>query len=326
MAEKKLGFVTPPTRRDPNEMRIETPQDDSLKINTRVALWPERWPAIALQSCIDTVEAAPVEEQEEVKRMLPCQTCEKNSACLNAKRKELGPLLYSREILTDPRSADSSLFPLSLFQPMLNRSESLVTHWRPPTALENDYAVVQAWDIAFSEKTGGDYLVSMTGHINLKTGVRTLLEIERWQRKSFDEQLQLIEQKHQIFNSDLVVIETDAAQQIWSQQMKKTSVPVISHTSGEKQNLAHGVPGILILLDNKKWRIPFMAGSRKHEEVVNWLGEMEAFGWVDGQLQGIGEHDDTVMCFWHLNWGMQRFVGGGSFSEFRRGVVEGARA
>ncbi len=75
-------------------------------VNTRNSLWPIRWPAIALQTCIDTVEAAPPELQSQVKWDLPCKTCPMNIACLNAKRKELGPLMYDREILTSPRTSE----------------------------------------------------------------------------------------------------------------------------------------------------------------------------------------------------------------------------
>ncbi len=139
----------------------------SLQTNTRTALWPDRWPAIALQSCIDTVEAAEPGVRAEVKFNLPCKTCVKNTACLNAKRKELGPLLYDREILTLPRSSESSLFPREMFAPMLNNRLKCVQYFVPPFSLERDYKVAQAWDLAWSEKTGGDYLTCATAVVHI---------------------------------------------------------------------------------------------------------------------------------------------------------------
>lgn len=322
---ENLGFVIKPTRKAPDDKAKPT----NLKhgVNTRTSLWPTRWPAIALQSCIDTVEAAPREQQAEVKYNLPCNQCEASTRCLNAKKKELGPLMYDREILTNPRSSESSLFPMELIQPMMREDMELLPHWRKPYSLESYYAVVQAWDVAWSEKIGGDYLVCMTASVDLRTGHRTLLDIQRWQQLSFDQQMKLIEQKAGIYGADLVVIESDAAQKIWKQQMaRNTAVPVVEHSAGEKKDLQSGVPGILIQFVNKKWTFPYKPGSLRHDEVQNFMAELEAFGWVDGKLEGIGEHDDTVMCFYHLWWGCNKFAQEAGFGdEFHAGVVPGAR-
>lgn len=301
----------------------------TLVVNTRTSLWPERWPAIALEACIEQVEAAPPEKQAEVKFALPCQDCSESSRCLNAKSKELGSLMYSREILTHPRSSDSSLFPRTLVEQGYLRGEPLVPFWRKPFSLEHEYAVVQAWDIAWSEKTGGDYLVNMTGYVHLKTGRRRLLDISRWQRKTFDEQMKMIpEQREKYGPADLVVIETDAAQQIWKQHIERnTSVPVVGHDASGKRSLAMGVPSLLILLENRKWEFPYGdVGSYHREEMDNFVDELEAFGWVDGKLEGVGEHDDTVMCWWHLNWGMDKYVSSATQggNEFYRGMQDGA--
>src|SRR5690606_38696274 len=118
-------------------------------VNTRNSLWQTRWPAIALQECIDKVEAAAPEDQATVKRALPCRTCPEAPRCLNAKRKEIGSLSYSQEILTDPRSDESSLFSDLVLAPLKLPTESLVPHWRPPFSRESEYVVVQAWDIAW---------------------------------------------------------------------------------------------------------------------------------------------------------------------------------
>lgn len=280
------------------------------EVNTRTSLWPDRWPAIAKQSCIDTVEAAPPEQRAQVKFDLPCSTCELRMRCLNARRKEIGSLMYDREIMTSPRTSESSLFPEELVLPLCNRGEALVPHYRKPFGAEHEYVVVQAWDIAWSEKTGGDWLVCMTGLANLRSGRRQLLDIDRWQRKTFQQQLDLIEARWATYAADLVVIESDAAQQIWKQQVAaNTSVPVMQHAAaGGKHSLAVGVPSLLIKFENRKWEFPYAEGSYHHEHIETFLSELEAFGWVDGQLQGIGEHDDTVMAFWHLDWGIDRLV------------------
>jgi phage terminase large subunit-like protein len=278
-----------------------------------------------LQVCIDKVEAAPLEIQSEVKFDLPCGACPENTGCLNAKRKELGSLMYAREIQTRPMTSDSSLFGWDLMAPMLMAEESLLPYWHKPSSIEGDFAVVQAWDLAWSERTGGDWLVCMTGYVHRWSGRRHLLDIHRWRRVSFDDQVKLIENRWAAFKSDLVVIESDAAQQIWTQHMSRnTDVPVMRHAAGGKQDLAAGVPGLLILLENHKWEFPYAQGYHR-DEMDNWLSEMEAFGWNDGKLEGVGEHDDTVMAFWHLNWGLSKFTVEAALGPGRAGVVEGSR-
>lgn len=281
-----------------------------VSVNTRTSLWPERLPAIALEACIVKIEAAPPAERAKVKFDLPCNVCPVASSCLNAKAKEMGPLIYGREILTNPASSEATLFPRRLFNPMLERGESLVPFWHAPFSRESEYKIVQAWDLAWSEKVGGDYLVCITGYVHIPTGVRQLLHLERWQRLSFPEQCKLIEAKHLQYKSNLVVIESDAAQKIWSQHIaESTAVPVLPHAAGsDKQSLADGVPSLLIEFSNRKWRIPYTLGTYNHQEVENLLTEFEAFQFVDGGLEGVGEHDDTVMAFWHLSWGMARML------------------
>jgi len=304
MVDRQLGWVT---FEDPDDPSI--PQLPIRAINTRTSLWPERWPAIALQTCIDAVEASPPDERSMVKFNLPCHTCTEASRCLNAKAKELGPLLYDREILTTPRSSESTLFPRELFTPMLNRSLSFQRSYWKPEGQEHRIAVAQAWDLAWSERIGGDYLVNMTAAVDTTTGKSQLLQIERWQRKTFDEQCRLIEMKWRQYRADLVVVEGDAAQKVWSQHLaSSTNVPVLPHTAGDKRNLATGVPSLLIRFQNKKWEFPAAPGGWQAEEMDNMLVEFESFGWEDGKLQGVGEHDDTVMCFWHLDWAINSML------------------
>lgn len=288
-------------------------------------MWPGRWPAIALQSCIDAVEGAPPDGQAEVKWNLPCAECPEQTRCLNAKRKELGGLLYDREILTKPRTSESSLFPQELFEPCLRRGESLVKFWHKPFMEEHRYGVCSAWDIAWSEKIGGDWMVKMTASVDRQTGERRILDILRVQKLTFDQQVDLIASEWGKYMDDLVVIESDAAQNVWTQHVNRnTAVPVLPHSAGGKTDLATGVPSLLIGLEQRKWIFPWTPGTWHHENMQVFLGEAEAFGWVDGKLQGVGEHDDTVMAWFHLEWGLKRLLGQ-QHQLVRRNVVPGRR-
>jgi hypothetical protein len=279
----------------------------AARVNTRTALWPNRWPAIALQQCVDLVEAAPPDQQATVKRELPCGDCELNTACLTGKRKELGPLLYDREILTRPRSQESTLFPFDTFAPMLRTDLGMVEHYVKTPGMELHEIVVSGWDLAWAEKVGGDYLVRTTALIDLRRNKRRLLNLKRFPSGlRYSEQLALIEAEHRRWHEDLVVIESDAAQRIWAQGLEQnTSLPVFRHYSGDKRDFHIGVPGLLIDFDARRWEFPYNEHAPGFDEMLGLLSEFEAFGWTDGKLEGVGEHDDRVMSFWHCWHGCQ---------------------
>lgn len=323
-----VGFVRPVQRTadvapTPAKSKPVHPAELVVATNTRTSLWPDRWPVIAKVECVEAVEAAPPELQADVKLSLPCGTCEKAPGCLTAKRKEIGPLMYDREQNTRPRASGSSLFPMELFSPCLRLDESMVPYWQKPEGVEQYFRVVQAWDLAWSEKIGGDWLVCMTAVVDMRSGQRRMLDISRWRQVSFDDQVQLIGAQHQRYESDLVVIESDAAQSIWAKHVgRNTQVPVMQHSAATKTDLASGVPSLLIALSNRKWVIPYEPGSYHREHTDAFLGEAEAFGWQDGKLEGVGEHDDTVMCWWHLSWAIDRITTIGMV-EHHRGVQPG---
>lgn len=297
----------------------------SRPVNTRHSLWPSRWPAIALDACIDTVEAAPPEHQAEVRRNLPCASCPENTRCLNAKRLEIGPLLFDREIQTSPRASESSLFPRDLMAPMLDPDQSCLPHYRKPEGLEDRYVVVSGWDMAWSEKVGGDYLVKITGIGDRVTGRKRVIDIERHQRMPYPQQCRLVEEHHYRYVTDLDVIEGDAMQVIYRQSLAEyTDVPVMSHNAaGAKRDLHVGVPGMLIEFTNRRWTFPHRPGGRGYDDIETLLSEFEAFGYQDGKLEGAGEHDDCVMAFWHLWWGMRLMLG--HTDELSTGLQEGRR-
>lgn len=276
------------------------------------ALWPERWPAIALQECVDAIEQAPPAQQLEVRRQLPCSDCSENHRCLNAKRKEIGPLLFDREIQTRPRAAESSLFPRDLMAPMLDSDGACLPHYRKPFGIEDRYLVVSGWDLAWSEKVGGDYLVRVTALVDRRTGQFRLLDMYRDRGLRYTQQCELIEADHYRYSTDLVVLEGDVAQTIWRQTLEETtSVPVISHNvAGAKKDFRVGVPGLLVDFSNRRWTIPHNPGGRGYDHIEILLDEFESFGWSDDKLEGSGEHDDTVMAFWHCWWGLRLMLGG----------------
>jgi len=291
---------------------------------TLTALWGQRWPITALPECTAALAGAEAHVQADVRAALPCDrggpgapagtmdACPAAGACLTAKRKAMGSLLYDRENLTRPRSSASSMFPRELWEPLLLRHEAFQPHWRKPFGTEHRYGVCSAWDLAWSERTGGDWLVKMTGIVDRHTGKRRIIDIRREQGLSFLQQIELIVAEQERYPAEAVVIESDAAQKIWLQYIRdiRANVPVLPHSNAKKADLVAGIPSLVVQLETQRWELPYQSGTFHHDNAEVFLSECESFGWTSsGKLEGVGQHDDTISAFFHLSFGLDRLVG-----------------
>ncbi len=265
------------------------------------ALWPERWPIRAIPDC-----------------EFDCPNCPKQLACLIGKRREVGPLVFDREFLCNPRSSISSLFPYEMFESMLNRDLQLTLttrEWQP--SVREQFLIATGWDFALSEKVGADYTAKFTVAMHTGTRKRQVLDIRRWKGIQFDRQLYEIEQSYRAFDDDVVIVEDVLFQRLYRNWIESnTSLPVVGHSTGrEKQSLETGVPSLVLALEKELYVIPYAPGPTR-DTIDVWLSECMAFGWVNDKLQGVGEHDDTVMAWWLSEIGLKRFGSQGWGAEF----------
>lgn len=286
---------------------------------TLQALWQDRWPTIALPECVARVDAAAPDARHQVRMGLPCDQggpnpepgvddCPAAGRCLTAKRKAMGSLLFDRENLTRPRSSASSMFPRELWEPCLDRHDDLVPHYNKPFGHSMRLGVASAWDVAWSERTGGDYVVKMTGVIDRETGKRRIVDILRVKGLTFAQQKELTVAEWRKYHDDVVVVESNAAQVLYAQELERTPVPVLRHPMQKKGDLEKGIPRLVVQLEARKWELPYRDGGFHHEHAEVFLAECEAFGWNNGKLEGVGEHDDTVAAWHHLAWALDRLV------------------
>lgn len=253
-------------------------------------LWPERWPIRAIPDC-----------------NFDCPNCPKQLECLIGKRRELGPIAFDREFLCNPRSAISSLFPYELFEPMLAPQVQFAPNandW--PDELREQFVITTGWDFALSERTGADYTAKFTIAMD-SNGKRQVLDIRRWRGMSFDEQLDAILKSYKRYGDNAIILETTLFQRLYKNWVtEKTDLPVIGHDTGaQKANLETGVPSLILALENEKYVIPYAKGPTR-EMVDVWLSECMAYGWMNDKLQGVGEHDDTVIAWWLSEIGVKR--------------------
>lgn len=218
---------------------------------------------------------------------------------LKEKKREIGPVAFTREILCQPISDDLSIFPSYIFDAGKKLGANITLRPNRETLKARQLTCYMGVDIAMSASVAADYFVIFVVGID-PMGMHYIVDIDRTKGLAFHQQLDRIEQMAKRYDVALCFIESNQAQRVWSDEMKRTTdVPVkeFQTLATNKYPLDKGIPGLRILLENEKYVIPRGdAYSIKQTDI--WLEEATAFGFVDGKLQGAGEHDDTVMAWW----------------------------
>jgi hypothetical protein len=227
------------------------------------------------------------------------------------KKLEIGSVAFTREILCQPISDDLSIFPSHLFPPLFDTS--LCMRPKPNVLRKLGWSTYMGVDVALSASVGADYFVIFVIGVDAE-GQHHLVDIRRRKGWPFRRQLTEIEMWARYYDCSLVFIESNQAQRVWGDEMKRTTdIPVKDFvtTAQNKYPLDKGIPGLRILLENGKMTIP--RGDAISIALSDiWIEECISFGFVDGKLQGAGAHDDTVMAWWLAS--EARKAGGFSFS------------
>lgn len=217
-------------------------------------------------------------------------------------RQNLSPILFAREFQNDPVDDASSLFPTTLTQPVLDRGADFT--FVPYYQKNGGEYTIAGMDVAASAEVGADYTVLWVAALSRWTGKGTILWGIREKGLGFKDQVGLLKMVCRNFDLDLGVIESNGFQK-WlhaeTQYLPETAGRLVPHRTGqEKADWDEGVPSVRLALENDLWTFP--TGDETCRELgAFWQAEMHAFGWKDDKLQGVGEHDDTVMAWWFLD-------------------------
>jgi hypothetical protein len=247
-----------------------------------------------------------------------------NERALLLKRIELkSAARYAREYLCQALSDEASLFPSKLFEgPEVKLPYVLGlpgSYWE-----KMGYLRYSGVDIAMSAETGADYFVIFTIAVS-PNGVRYVANIRRGKGWSFTRQIDEIKEEYYLMRPEIIHIEANQMQRVWTDEVVRTTdLPVrkffttgvggaqprnawrkgATQVAVNKHHIDRGVPGLRMLFEHKKWRIP-RGDEYSIKETEVWIGEMGALGWIDGKVQSVGKHDDTVMACWMADTSVQ---------------------
>ena len=229
-----------------------------------------------------------------------------NREDLEKKKREVGSTRFAREYMCIAINDDASLFPEHMLRGCYDQSYEMPSYLTPED--RQHLQVFMGVDLAMSSTVGADFTVITTIGLD-KHKNRWILDIRRKKGLQMSEQLREIQDTARTFKPLKILIENNAFQRVFADELiRNTDLPVegFTTTAQAKNSLDRGVPSMQILFENRKVVIP--RKTERDRRVTDVLvNELKAFTWVDGKLQGLGAHDDTVMSFWLANEACQSY-------------------
>ena len=230
------------------------------------------------------------------------------------KRETQGNIIFSRENLCRPIVNEASIFPMSILVRSLVRMENYTLVRNREDFPIKFNKVVVGCDFAISSSVGSDYTVLSVWGVQEESDEMWLLDLYREKGKSYMEQMQTLKAINVRFRPDVMVMETNAFQQIFAQESDRQGLPVVGHNTGtEKNDLKTGWPSLAILFERGKIHIPI--GDKHSEEVKDLIfSDLGSVAFTDKGLQSVSEHDDISSSFWLASLGKNKITTGFKFS------------
>ena len=221
--------------------------------------------------------------------------------------RDFEPTIFSREYQNEPRDDAASIFPYELTQRALDAGSGLT--FVPGYVPRSGEFVVLGADLAISEAAGADFTVVIVAAFEIATGRRRILTACRVKGLDLTAQVDLIEGLCARYHAQLAIIEQNGFQRWLIDELRKRPLGarIIGHTTGQQKTSPED--GVLILkleLLNDRWVMP--TGDQESRQFARtWQAELSAFGWRNGKLEGLGEHDDCVIASWFVELAI-RFI------------------
>jgi phage terminase large subunit-like protein len=215
---------------------------------------------------------------------------------LMGKKEDQGNLIFSREILCRPISADTTIFPPNVLNTaFFGMDDYTLVHNRESYKVKFK-RVVTGCDFAISGSVGADYSVFLTWGID-DIDRMWLMHVYRARGASYVEQITMLKRINIDFRPEIIYCEDNAFQQIFVQESERAGLPVIGQTTTAKKNdLQEGLPSLAILFERGKFRIP--TGDQRSKDFADELAlEFGSVAFTDEKgLQSTGANDDICMA------------------------------
>jgi hypothetical protein len=229
------------------------------------------------------------------------------------KKESQGNLIFSRELLCRPITSDSTIFPIEILNySMFNMDNFTLVTGRENYPKKFD-TVVTGCDFAISGSVGADYSVFLTFGID-ELDRMWLMHVYRAKGASYAEQMAMLKHINIEFRPDLMLLEKNQFQQIFAQEAERQGLPVMGHqTDGRKNDLREGLPGLAIMFERSKFKVP-VGDQRSKDFSDEMITEFSSVAFTEEKgLQATHGHDDICMAWWIACEAAKMITAGGVF-------------
>lgn len=212
------------------------------------------------------------------------------------KKEDQGNLIFSREILCRPISADSTIFPPHILNTAFFGMDDFTLVPNRESYKKKFKTVVIGCDFAISGSVGADYTVYMVWGID-DLDRMWLMQVYRARGASYVEQTAMLKRLNIEFKPELIVGEDNGFQQIFVQESERAGLPIMGQTTtGKKNNLKEGLPSLAVLFERGKFKIP--TGDQRSKDFSDELVlEFSSVAFTDESgLVATSGHDDICMA------------------------------
>ena len=220
---------------------------------------------------------------------------------IEARRQEIGPLEFARQMLCQARDDAESRFRKDWIDTCLARGRGRTLVERLDI-VPKGFRTITGVDLAVRKKSSSDSTCLFTIGIHPdKTREVLMIETGKW---SGPDIVGRIIDTHRRYHS-IVWVEDNAAQDFILQFTRGASaVPVRNFTTGRnKLNPEFGVESLAAELAGAKWIIPCRGDGGLHPEVSKWIQEMLYY-------DPAGHTGDRLMASWFAREGARKGGGG----------------
>lgn len=227
-----------------------------------------------------------------------------------------GSLTFAREYMMQVVSSASSLFPYDVLRQSIKGMDKykLVPNIEAaPTSFKN---IVVGCDNAKSANVGSDFSVYSVYGVTDEEEF-WLIYCHREKGMSFNSQIHKIKSINQAFRPDVIVVEANNFQMIYSEVLQDTSLPIIPHTTGtDKKKFQQGIPALAVLHERGKIKYPY--GDKRSRDIADiFHREHNSVVFTkEGKLESASGHDDCTMSEWLAVTGANYVVHGGGAATF----------
>ena len=234
---------------------------------------------------------------------------------LDARRRDMPAVAFTREYLCEPIDDASSLFPSSILAPCESRNHILYDRELSPMEGGDDgdqYFI--GWDPAISSDRQADYTVmTVLRRPAQEPNNLEIVHITRRKGMDFRTQIMEIQRLNSKFRPDVIELEANHFQRVFATELREnTDLPIKTFISSKTKRESL-LMGLVLKFEREQMVLP-IGDDRSRGFMADLKTELLLFGMSKkGKLESIGRHDDMVISLALAHW---------ATTEFRERIID----